>query len=309
MQYDTKPLISVIIPIHNRSEDLTRSVPSVLSQTEQSFELLIIDDASTEDLKPIVEGFNDARIKLIRNDIKGNAGSVRNKGMELAQGNFIAFLDSDDDWFPEHLSTRIAFINDQNVDGVYGSAFVFDGESATFVLSKNKRDKQHAADYLLSGGSIPTPTWVMRSEAARSIHFDISLVVHEDYDFFIRFDQKYKWAAMWQPTTRVYWRPRAARLRHPKSEISFVQKYFDKISPKSYFAYCLSQLEYYRNDTGDDAIINYYRTECMRYIKHLSFVDFCSVKKGSPFLLTWLHFSFLILVRKFKNPQPPKTIL
>lgn len=308
MQDKINPQVTVIIPIHNRSEDLLRSVPSVLKQTEQSFELLIIDDASTENLKPVVDSFGDGRIKLIRNSTKGNAGSVRNTGLEIAAGNFIAFLDSDDEWFPDHLSSRIAFINDHNVDGVFGSVFVFDGESDSFVLSRNKRDKQHAADYLLSGGSIPTPTWVMRSEAAKTVRFDISLVVHEDYDFFIRFAEKFHWSAMWQPTTRVYWQRGITRLRHPKSEIQFVQKYFDKISPKSYFTYCLSQLGYYQKHKGEKHIVEYYKSECLRYVEHISFVDYCSVKVRKPFIINWINYSFLIIKRKIKKAGPPQKI-
>lgn len=304
----TNPEISVIIPIHNRSNDLLRSVPSVLIQTERSFELLIIDDASTEDLGSVVRSFNDPRIQLIRNDQKGNAGSVRNTGIEHAKGKYIAFLDSDDEWMPEHLETRIAQIEKENVDGVFGSVFVFDGEKDTFVLSRSIREKQHAADYILSGGSIPTPTWVMRSEAAKTIKFDTSLVVHEDYDYFIRFSEKYKWSAMWQPTTRVYWQKGVTRLRNPKSEIVFSQRYLRFFSAGSYFNYCFSQLGYYRNNQVNTSIINYYKKECLRHIHEISFTDYCSVRdsRGSiGQLISWLSFSLLLLLRKFSKPAAP----
>lgn len=306
MTTSDNPKISVIIPIHNRSEDLRRSVPSVLAQTERSFELLIIDDASTEDLSVVINQFDDSRIKLVRNSKKGNAASVRNTGIDLAKGEYIAFLDSDDEWFPDHLSTRIDFLRNKKVDGVYGSVFVFDGTSDTFVLSRDRREKQHAADYLLSGGSIPTPTWVMRSEAAKNTLFDTALVVHEDYDFFIRFADKYRWSAMWQPSTRVYWQRGVTRLRHPKSEIAFTQKYLPHILPKSYFNYCLSQLGYYRSHNGDKEITDYYTTECLRYIEHISFIDYCSVKQGRSFIANFVNFTWLLIIRKFKKPGSPK---
>lgn len=306
MTTSDNPKISVIIPIHNRSEDLRRSVPSVLAQTERSFELLIIDDASTEDLSVVINQFDDSRIKLVRNSKKGNAASVRNTGIELSTGQFIAFLDSDDEWFPEHLSSRISYLDEHSADGVYGSVFVFDGTTDTFVLSKNKREKQHPADYLLSGGSIPTPTWVMRSEAAKKILFDPSLVVHEDYDFFIRFSEKFKWSAMWQPTTRVYWQRGVTRLRHPKSEIEFTQKYFGNIAPRSYFNYCLSQLGYYKKNNGAREIIEYYIDECLRYMEHISFTDYCSIRPGGNFITKLLRFVWLIFIGKIRKKSSPK---
>ena len=310
MTSNTKPLVSVIIPIHNRSEDLNRSVPSILAQTEQSFEILIIDDASTEDLSIVVNNFNDPRIKLIRNDKKGNAGTVRNTGIDLACGEYIAFLDSDDEWFPDHLKSKIEYINSHSCDGTFGSVFVFDGTSDRYVQSKPIRPKQHAADYSISGGSNPPSSWVMKSSAAKEIKFDSSLVIHEDFDYFVRFHAKFKWAAMWQPTTRMYWISGVARLKHPYSQILYMQRYINDIQPRSYFTYSMSLLGSAIKAEAQPEIIKYYRSECLRYPDIMSFTDFSSVLDKSMinriFVFRLTHFALLIFWRKISKKSAPK---
>lgn len=104
--------VSIITPLHNAEAFVAETISSVLAQSYQDWELIIIDDVSGDQSVDIVERFleQDARIKLIRLTENSGAAVARNTGIEAAKGRYIAFLDSDDLWLPEKLSTQLAFM-------------------------------------------------------------------------------------------------------------------------------------------------------------------------------------------------------
>lgn len=104
------PLVSVIMPCYNAEKNIQESIQSVLNQEYQNFELIIIDDNSNDHTVEFLKGINDHRIKLICLEKNYGAGHSRNKGIEYAQGRFIAFLDSDDLWLSNKLSEQISFM-------------------------------------------------------------------------------------------------------------------------------------------------------------------------------------------------------
>ena len=93
-----KPLISIIIPTFNRSKELVRAIQSVVDQTYTNWELIIVDNYSTDNTEEVICKFNESRIKYVKNNNNGLIIVSRNKGLELASGKYIAFLDSDDWW-------------------------------------------------------------------------------------------------------------------------------------------------------------------------------------------------------------------
>jgi glycosyltransferase involved in cell wall biosynthesis len=110
---DMLPLISVIIPTYNRSFFVNDAIQSILSQDRNCFHLdiIVIDDGSTDDTKNVLAKYVDNNsIRYIYQENKG-AGAARNKGIALAKGDWITFLDSDDRWFPSHISLQLAVIN------------------------------------------------------------------------------------------------------------------------------------------------------------------------------------------------------
>lgn len=98
-------LFSIIIPTYNRASFIKKSIDSVIAQDYEHWELIVVDDASTDDTPSILSSYSDRRIKLIRNEINIERSASRNKGIALAQGEYICFLDSDDYFLPHHLSS------------------------------------------------------------------------------------------------------------------------------------------------------------------------------------------------------------
>lgn len=108
--------VSVILPVYNRSGSLEDSMRSVLNQSFRDLELIVVDDASTEDIKSIVEGVGDARVRYIRQAKNGGASVARNAGLAAAKGDFIAFQDSDDLWLPGKLAKQIDVLENAPAD-------------------------------------------------------------------------------------------------------------------------------------------------------------------------------------------------
>ena len=111
-----QPLVSVIMPAYNAERHIAESIGSVISQTYNNWELLITDDRSNDATQQIINEYaiNDSRIKLFINEQNGGAGVARNNSIKQANGRFIAFLDADDQWLPEKLTTQISFMLKNN---------------------------------------------------------------------------------------------------------------------------------------------------------------------------------------------------
>ncbi len=107
-------LVSIIMPAYNCGKYIEQSINSVISQTYKNWELIIIDDCSTDNTIDIVNKFDDKRIKFLQNPKNSGAAISRNYGLREAQGKYIAFLDSDDLWLSEKLEKQIKFMKENN---------------------------------------------------------------------------------------------------------------------------------------------------------------------------------------------------
>lgn len=110
-------LVSVITPLYNSELYIERTIQSVLNQTYENWEMLIIDDCSTDNGYKLVQeiAFKDSRIKLLKNDVNSGAAIARNKGIKAAQGKYIAFLDSDDQWHADKLRIQVSYMQENNI--------------------------------------------------------------------------------------------------------------------------------------------------------------------------------------------------
>lgn len=102
--------LSVVIPLYNKAPYITRALDSVVTQTFADFEVIVVDDGSTDEGSQIVDAYNDVRVRLVRQSNWG-PGAARNRGIVEARGELIAFLDADDEWLPEYLTEGVALLN------------------------------------------------------------------------------------------------------------------------------------------------------------------------------------------------------
>jgi len=117
-------LVSVIIPTYNRAKLISRSIKSVLNQSVNDFELILVDDGSIDKTPEVVYKLKDERIKYFRCENNNGQNTARNIGLSLAKGKFIAFLDSDDEWMPDYLHKMINVFNqDSTLGAVYSRAY------------------------------------------------------------------------------------------------------------------------------------------------------------------------------------------
>jgi len=116
------PGISVVIPLYNKGPYIARTLDSVLNQTYQNFEIIVVDDGSTDNGIDVVKGFIDPRIKLIR-QIRSGVSIARNRGVNISQSNFIAFLDADDEWLPDHLENLVKLFKKFPNAGLVGTNY------------------------------------------------------------------------------------------------------------------------------------------------------------------------------------------
>ncbi|MBR6568072.1 MAG: glycosyltransferase [Clostridia bacterium] len=175
------PLVSVIIPVHNGERYIEKSVRSVMAQTYGNWELLVIDDFSTDSTSDIVGALceEDKRVSYIKNTENIGTAKTRNRGLELSKGDCVAFLDADDVWKPEKLETQLRKMESEKADLVYSSYEIVNenGEAikAPYLVSETVN-----FEGLLKENVIGCSTVILSSEIAEKYRF-VEDYYHEDY--------------------------------------------------------------------------------------------------------------------------------
>lgn len=153
-------LITVVMPAYNCSDTVIESIESVLEQTYKNFELLIVNDQSTDSTASVLEilAQQDARIKVINHQKNLGVAAARNAAIDCARGRYIAFLDSDDLWHPSKLDDQIRFMKSQNVYFSYTAYSVFrgDDESRQYLGIRQLPNKLDYEDFIQRGYTIGT---------------------------------------------------------------------------------------------------------------------------------------------------------
>lgn len=186
--------VSVVIPTYNRAELLARSVESVQRQTYKKWEIIIVDDCSTDDTEQMVKEFEDYRIRYIRNKKNMGAGASRNRGAGLARYEYIAFQDSDDVWRCDKLEKQMEYMsNHYEYDMVYCS-FLKHYSDGNEIIVPNRQTGNRQGDMrttLLINNMIGTPTILIKKECVMMCGgFDEELRAIEDWDFVVRVAEK-----------------------------------------------------------------------------------------------------------------------
>ena len=187
------PKISVIIPTYNRSTLIKDTIESVLKQTESDFEIIIVDDGSTDDTRKVVEDINDNRICYFYQNNSG-VSAARNFGLSKCYSQYIAFLDSDDLWPKDYLSKMVSALE---ADNDFGAAY----SPITLIYSNGKKIESYKrpegkngwiTSDLFRNSFIWPSAIVLKSSACRGFFFDESLETSEDSDAFLRLSVKIK---------------------------------------------------------------------------------------------------------------------
>ena len=202
-------MISIIIPYFKNANEIKRSLVGVLKQTYQNFEIIIVNDASAdwEMGLQIINSFSDNRITTISHTNNQNGAAARNTGIKAAKGEYIAFLDADDEWLPAHLEDSLNKIKNENADISYCQAKVLSNSGVSVMPNEGIFVSQNISDYLFVQGAVMfTPTLVVRTTLAKQVFFNEKLRRHQDYDFLLRCEaNQAKISFVNKPNVIVHW--------------------------------------------------------------------------------------------------------
>ncbi|BAY15221.1 glycosyl transferase, group 2 family protein [Anabaenopsis circularis NIES-21] len=183
-----QPIVSVVVPTFNRANFLPRAISSILQQTFSNFELIIVDDGSTDNTDEVVKEFTDPRIMFLALGKNYGGGYARNQGIKAASAELIAFLDSDDEWLPNKLELQLKRLQDSDdpdATVIYGLGYeCAEGQQKIPSLVLYEGD---VLDHLLRGWLPPTTSLFMvkRSALLGVNGFDESLPSFQDYDLWL----------------------------------------------------------------------------------------------------------------------------
>ena len=201
-----KPLVSVIVPTHNRGNFIRDTIESVLSQTYQNWELIIIDDGSTDNTQDIVKNFSSKKIKYIHLNHVGRS-SARNHGLKLSKGEFIAYLDSDDVFLPTKLEKQVCLmVKNPQTAMVYTSALIIndDGNFFPMLYSAPISGQIYKKVGMFIPVTILLPTVMIRKSIQDLVGgFDEELNRFEDTDMWRRVSRDFSIDAFSEPLVKV----------------------------------------------------------------------------------------------------------
>lgn len=256
--------ISVILPVHNRADVLPRAIESVLAQEFTGFELIVVDDGSSDDSPKIAEGYDDPRIRLIRLDRNRGGNAARNAGLRAARAPLIAFLDSDDRYLPNKLSFVVAeFGRRPGLDLLVDSFIKVQppGARKAEVVRRNPviDDRELFRTALFTRQLWKaTPAITVRREAALKAPFDETLRRLQDFDFLIRVSQFANCASTDEVLWVKYWDAAAisAQDNMISANVELVRRHPEYLRTRPYrpgLAYALRLSAWRRLKKGDFA--------------------------------------------------------
>lgn len=182
--------VSIILPTFNRAGLLGTAIESVLAQTAGEFELIVVDDASTDETPSLLESFDDARLRVLRLETNGGAARARNRGIAAAKGSLIGFIDSDDVWKPDKLERQIAALAGASERvGMCVCSMEYEpaGERPWVRYRDEELGSSEAITRLTLGVGLGTPAWLVRARALLDAGgFDESLPRMQDYECALR---------------------------------------------------------------------------------------------------------------------------
>jgi glycosyltransferase involved in cell wall biosynthesis len=200
------PRVSVIIPTHRRPVLLQAAIQSVLNQTFQDFEILVVDDASGDNTEEVVRSFGEARIRYIAHQTNWRVAAARNTGVLNSDSPLIAFLDDDDEWLPTKLERQVALLDQfALVTGVVYTGFQkFERASGRLLSTVVPTKKGHILHELCRNNCVGTAsTVVLRRDCFDEVGlFDETIEFGEEYEMWIRIAHAFDFVFLPEPLVR-----------------------------------------------------------------------------------------------------------
>jgi glycosyltransferase involved in cell wall biosynthesis len=184
----SSPLVSALIPAYNAARTVRASVDSVLTQTVEDLEVIVVDDGSSDKTADVVDAITDSRVRLVRQP-NGGAAAARNTALSLARGRWVALLDADDLWLPKKLERQLAVLDaNPNTTAVQSGVYYVDDLLKVLQVRPCREDQSTLLDFLcfrnLPGAQ---STWLIsRRDFQRFGEFDPELVILEDWDISLK---------------------------------------------------------------------------------------------------------------------------
>jgi glycosyltransferase involved in cell wall biosynthesis len=200
-------LVSVVIPAYNRAGSLSRAVQSVMDQTCRDLEVLVVDDGSTDGTPQVAAGLaaGDGRIRCHRHESNRGAQAARNTGIRQARGEWVAFLDSDDELLPDSLEARLAVARSEGVDVVHSDGYVVDAATGARTPHGEPPISGQVFKALLRRWGVFYQSLLVRKAALKQIGLlDESIVSHQEWDTAIRLARLHPFGYASRPTFLYY---------------------------------------------------------------------------------------------------------
>ncbi|MCC0177747.1 glycosyltransferase family 2 protein [Waterburya agarophytonicola K14] len=253
MSTPERPLVSVIIPTYKRGELVSRAINSVLEQSYQNLEIIVVDDHSQDNTADVVGEIEDDRLRYYCHSTNQGGSAARNTGIKLARGQYIAFLDSDDVWLPQKLTIQLQAIANRAVNRDWAVSYTKFQKSSTVFYQpsvlprRGKKPQETIADYFwLGDGETLTSTLLVSRSLAVAHLFQTNLRKHQDLDFVLNLDfQGAEFIFVPQPLTiwhNEYRSDRISRLNDYQLSLDWIEAYRGKISERSYQGFLLKEV-------------------------------------------------------------------
>ncbi len=254
------PAVTVIIPTYNRAALIKETVTSVLEQTFSDFEVLIIDDGSTDNTKQIIDEIKDDRIKYFHKN-NGGVSSARNLGLKNAQGQFVCFLDSDDLWPRDFLQSMMTHLR---ANPEYGAAYcmrtrLFDDGSTQPSYQKEFFCSGQVTAKLFEKTFIQTSAICFRKKVLEGLFFDESLTNGEDVDVWLKVSTRTKF--LFVPDIQITYRQQG-----PSDAAMFDSKNCNRIRVLERFYFKLGGDKYVSRRTAMRKLGNAWRSAAKKAI-------------------------------------------
>lgn len=260
------PKVSIIMPNHNGERYIKDSIQSVLDQTFVDFELIIIDDFSSDNSRQIIDSFSDKRIIKYYSNKNRHVAYTVNIGFAMATGDYIARIDSDDQWASDKLEKQVAFMN---ANTEYGACFTRvhiiddDGNQTDeksiydlFTLEENKGQKEWLHYFFENGNCLCNPSVLMRKSALERIgkYYNISYVPAQDFELWTRMLRKFPIHILDEKLTYYRWTDSESKIsgNDLSSEIAFFNVH--TMIKRNFF-----------NDMTDEEFINFFSEDFVNY--------------------------------------------